>query len=159
MPKTPRLGLTDQVSTAKLWGLRYGDLTLEQIKSERPKMTLKTVAKISRMTVSQLLFRLGQHRQMLENNDFNNVDIHEINGIKRNPELSSLLSQEVMREQAILSLQQRVAIARQKGFELSKTGLSRAYKQTGIRFKDVRFKRKWRRQSDDINKEKTSSCL
>ena len=31
MPKTPRLGLTDQVSTAKLWGLRYGDLTLEQI--------------------------------------------------------------------------------------------------------------------------------
>ena len=79
--------------------------------------------------------------------------------MKRNPELSSLLSQEVMREQAILSLQQRVAIARQKGFKLSKTGLSRAYKQAGISFKDVRFKRKWRRQSDDVNKQKDLQML
>ena len=111
MPKTPRLGLTDQVSTAKLWGLRYGDLTLEQIKIEPPKMTLATIAKLTKITVSQLQFRLGLHRAILNNKDDNKemINNHSVNG---NTELSNLLSQDVLKNQAILSLCQRVAIAR-----------------------------------------------
>ena len=66
MPKCPRMALSDRASTAHLWSLRYGDLSLADTNYEKPKATLQWISKRTKLTVSQLQFRLRQHRAFLE---------------------------------------------------------------------------------------------
>ena len=54
--------------------------------------------------MSQLQFRLRQHRAFLESAQ-ENAEIKENMTVAANPELVRMLTQDVMREQAVLSLQ------------------------------------------------------
>ena len=101
---------------------------------------------MAKLSVAQLLSRINFHRTN-SNLDFNGSPEGDEN-MKLRLNIEGLLTSDTMRKQATLSLKQRVELAKASVLKISVAGLCKAYQKEGIKFKNIRFQRHWRRDDD-----------